>query len=65
MWRPQGDLYLCRSRIGRVISFCVNRLAEAQRLVREWDENENVAQCLGQNLYDLTLLSRPQTPWAE
>ena len=29
------------------------------------DYNEKVAQCIGQNLYDLTLLNRPHSPWAE
>ena len=29
------------------------------------DYNENVAQCIGQNVYDLTVLNRPHTPWVE
>ena len=29
------------------------------------DYNENVAQCIGPNIYDLTVLNRPHTPWSE
>ena len=29
------------------------------------DYNENVAQCIGTNVYDLTVLNRPHTPWVE
>ena len=29
------------------------------------DYNENVAQCIGTNVYDLTVLNRPHSPWVE
>ena len=29
------------------------------------DYNDNVAQCIGTNVYDLTVLNLPHTPWAE
>ena len=29
------------------------------------DFNENVAECIGPNVYDVTVLNRPRTPWSE